>query len=355
MGLDMYELPKVSLNARLTLITYQNDVPKDCIKHDSNIDKRVCAKFALSETSWNNSGRIFASPYTDYAQINIIELYIRNKAIIYKWIKKFNTYKMSEENKTQQVQVIKNSNIIPSTKDIFSENIQRQNTNNLNASNLGNLFGTIPNISNNISNNVMDIQEEPKGPVLEQICAFVKNINQFIQYPHKFDDIYDSKFQEWKSSQENNAIDQSAKDTISDAIAEVQNEFWHKKITKPSAICKACFQKKHLDASECKRKCRFCRHNHTKFCINKIHCPMCGKLRGNHTCDEEAWKNVYLTKIKCPLCGLNGHFGVQCNALYMAISSVLKQKRRRNKTRTGFKYKIKPKRNTKGNVKKNNN
>jgi len=342
MGLDMYELPYDSLNVRLTHDTNQHVVPKDCIKSDLNFGEKICARFTLLTITLNRFDKKLTSLFTNPGQTNQVQInmrysHIRNKDIIYKWIEKFMTYKMSVENITIQPVQTNSINIILLTKEkILLESMQRHNINKIsfNIFNLSN-FGTNQNASNRSNcSNTMNIQAEIKGPILKQISAFVKN--QLIQHPYN---IYDSKAKYWKLTQENNAIDLNIKENISEAMVNTQKESRQKKTTRSLFICKNCLQKKHIDVSERKRKCRWCRYNctnGTKFCINKIDTFIREKVRESYIDDEKAWKYAYSTRFNCPLSKLNVYFNIQGYALYLVLflffSALIK-------TRTGFKHK----------------
>jgi len=342
MGLDMYELPYDSLNVRLTHKTDQHVVPKDCTKYDLNFNEKICASFTLFIITRNRFDKksisLFTNPVqTNQVQINMRYSHIRNKDIIYKWIEKFITYKISEENITIQPVQTNSINIILLTKEkILLESMQSQNINKISFNILSN-FGINQNAPNRSNcSYTMNIQAEIKGPILEQISAFGKN--QFIQHPYNS---YDSKAKDWNPILENNAIDLNAKENILKAMAKTQKEFWQKKITRFLFICKNCFQKKHFDVSECKKKCRWCRYNCTnctKFCINKIHSFIHEKVTENYIDDEKAWKYVYSTRLNCSLFKLNGYFNVQRYALYLVIFFCISALK---KNRTGFKQKSK--------------
>ena len=101
----------------------------------------------------------------------------------------------------------------------------------------------------------------------------------------------------------------------------VTNTIWN-----TSSYCKRCFQTKHDDSSECKHRCFYCMGNHSKNCVNKLHCMWCGSFRGTHTCNN-AYTKYYRRNIICPICKLHGHFGSECCSLYIAISDLKSNKR----------------------------
>ena len=94
-----------------------------------------------------------------------------------------------------------------------------------------------------------------------------------------------------------------------------------KNIWNSKNFCKNCYELKHDDNVFCKHRCSFCKGNHDKCCINKLHCNWCGKLKGSHTCNN-GYTKFYKRNIRCPTCNITGHFGLNCNALYLAMKDV---------------------------------
>ena len=122
-----------------------------------------------------------------------------------------------------------------------------------------------------------------------------------------------------------NTIADNSKDLVQ-AMANVMKKSVTNTIWNTSSYCKHCFQTKHDDSSECKHRCYYCMGNHSKNCVNKLHCMWCGSFRGTHICNN-AYTKYYRKNIICPICKLHGHFGSECCSLYIAISDLKSNKR----------------------------
>jgi len=119
----------------------------------------------------------------------------------------------------------------------------------------------------------------------------------------------------------------------------IKESFWTSKFLNPNTYCKKCQQLRHKD-NICKFLCSICNGDHlSNACTHKLHCKWCGQKKGEHKC--EAFEHIYRTKIKCPICNLKGHFGNECNLLFLALSTYgrrnnnTKRKRRRFTNRLG--------------------
>ena len=135
---------------------------------------------------------------------------------------------------------------------------------------------------------------------------------------------------------------ENLKKEIAKEMDTIKENFWTTKFLNPNTYCKKCQQLKHKD-SNCKFICNMCNGAHqANICTHKLHCKWCGQKKGEHKC--EAFEHIYRTKIKCPICKLKGHFGKECNLLFLALSTNWRKnnnmikKRRRFRTRLGVNF-----------------
>jgi hypothetical protein len=114
----------------------------------------------------------------------------------------------------------------------------------------------------------------------------------------------------------------------------IKESFWTSKFLNPNTYCKKCQQLRHKD-NTCKFLCSICNGDHqSNTCMHKLHCRWCGQKKGEHKC--EAFEHIYRTKIKCPICKLKGHFGNECNLLFLALSTYWRRNNNTNRRRRKF-------------------
>jgi hypothetical protein len=114
----------------------------------------------------------------------------------------------------------------------------------------------------------------------------------------------------------------------------IKESFWTSKFLNPNTYCKKCQQLRHKD-NTCKFLCSICNGDHqSNTCTHKLHCRWCGQKKGEHKC--EAFEHIYRTKIKCPICKLKGHFGNECNLLFLALSTYWRRNNNTNRRRRRF-------------------
>ena len=132
------------------------------------------------------------------------------------------------------------------------------------------------------------------------------------------------------------------KDTVKKEIQKEMNtikeNFWTTKFLSSNTYCKKCQQLRHKDTN-CKFMCNMCNGNHqANICTHRLHCKWCGQRKGEHKC--ESFGNIYRTKIKCPICKLKGHFGKECNLLFLALSTNWRKSNSINRRRRRFRTKL---------------
>lgn len=114
----------------------------------------------------------------------------------------------------------------------------------------------------------------------------------------------------------------------------IKESFWTSKYLNPNTYCKKCQQLRHR-GDACKFLCSICNGDHqSNTCTHKLHCKWCGQKKGEHKCD--AFEHIYRTKIKCPICKLKGHFGNECNLLFLALSTYWRRNNNTNRRRRRF-------------------
>ena len=129
-----------------------------------------------------------------------------------------------------------------------------------------------------------------------------------------------------------------AKQEIEKEMNTIKENFWTTKLLNSNTYCKKCQQVKHKD-NNCKFICNLCNGDHqASICTHKLHCKWCGQRKGEHKC--EAFEHVYRTKIKCPICKLKGHFGKECNLLFLALSTNWKKNNNINRRRRKFRTRL---------------
>ena len=119
-------------------------------------------------------------------------------------------------------------------------------------------------------------------------------------------------------------------DKVQDIEAKIKYFTELKETYKQKNICFRCGKIKHMQPHQCNTRCTKCNgpHDSNKCKIKMLICSWCGGIRG-HKNDCANNKLARLKSIICPICGLRGHIGNNCNALFLALSSLKPNKTRR--------------------------
>lgn len=115
----------------------------------------------------------------------------------------------------------------------------------------------------------------------------------------------------------------------------IKKNSWTKKFLNLNAYCRKCPQLRYRN-NHCKFMYNICNSKHQpNICTNKLHCKWCGQRKGEHMC--QAFEQIYRIRIRCPIRKQKGHFGSECNLLFLVLSM---NSIRRNINRRKRRFKI---------------